>query len=73
LQISFHTVHAHVRQIYRAFDVHSLTELMAKFLDRRDVEKASASEFPLPSVGTYKSSEGHVRLCLTESASAQTA
>jgi DNA-binding NarL/FixJ family response regulator len=38
LQISFHTVHAHVRQIYLAFDVHSLTELMASFLDRRDLQ-----------------------------------
>ena len=36
LKISVHTVHAHVRQIYRVFRVHSQNELLAGFIQHSD-------------------------------------
>ena len=39
LGISVHTVHAHVREVYRTFDVHSLTELMTRYLDEHDRDR----------------------------------
>jgi DNA-binding CsgD family transcriptional regulator len=38
LQLSRHTVHAHVRDIYRLLGVRSRSELLARFL-RPDVER----------------------------------
>lgn len=35
---SLHTIHSHVKQIYRIFDVRSRGELMAMFVDRRVLE-----------------------------------
>ena len=39
LGISARTVHAHLREVYRSFDVHSLTELMRRYLDEHDRER----------------------------------
>jgi DNA-binding NarL/FixJ family response regulator len=41
LNISAHTVHAHVRAIYAAFDVHSLGELMAEFLKTPEIVRTT--------------------------------
>lgn len=41
LKISVHTVHAHVRRIYRVFQVHSQNELLARFIQHSDGESTS--------------------------------
>lgn len=44
LHRSLHTIHSHVRQIYRLFDVRSRGELMAMFVDRRVLELCRESD-----------------------------
>ncbi|HLL90747.1 MAG TPA: LuxR C-terminal-related transcriptional regulator, partial [Tepidisphaeraceae bacterium] len=36
LGLSRHTVHVHVKSLYKAFGVNSRHELLAKFIDRRE-------------------------------------
>ncbi|MEX2287376.1 MAG: FHA domain-containing protein [Planctomycetaceae bacterium] len=42
LELSRHTVHNHVREIYRTLDVHSRSELMARFMPGPNIRKLSA-------------------------------
>jgi DNA-binding CsgD family transcriptional regulator len=39
LTLSIHTVHCHVGTIYKAFDVHARSELLALFLERTAAER----------------------------------
>jgi pSer/pThr/pTyr-binding forkhead associated (FHA) protein len=48
LHLSVHTVHNHVRRIYREFDVSSRAELMARTTDLRGILQATATASPKP-------------------------
>jgi DNA-binding NarL/FixJ family response regulator len=41
LQVSRHTVHTHVRQIYRSLKVRSRAELLARFVQQRSDQEPS--------------------------------
>jgi DNA-binding CsgD family transcriptional regulator len=47
LSISVHTVHTHVRHIYRAYQVQSRTELLARFVQRTDRRASLGGNAPL--------------------------
>ena len=64
LHLSPHTVHAHIRAIFKAFSVHSRTELLVLFLGDREETGGTerGSVFPPELDGDEEDPEGEDRM-----------